>query len=1312
MTRVVRAVCRIFVFSLTIGVAMAQMRNSTITGTVTDQSGAVVANATVRVTNRQTNTVSATNTNAAGIYTVPYLPQGEYKVTVEAPGFQTYISSGIVVATNGTVQADVGLTVGATRQMVEVKAAAAQLQTQSSTVAGGVGSHVIDTIPNITNNPLYYATLAAGVVPSPGMYDTHDLGVGFADRQEYSAIRINGGMVGTNDVQLDGVPVQEAAWHTAAVIPNSDALQEVRVQTNNLPADIGGGQGVIQMVTKSGTSSFHGDLNYVVRNEAFNANGFANDLKGIPKGKYRVNEGGGSIGGPVIIPKLINGKDKMFFFFAFDRLTNTQPVQFLSTVPTAAERQGDFSSTMIQGNNGSPTPVTIYNPWSAVLVPGSTNVYQRQPFLDANGNPTENLANAVLQPKSPFPGSGAMGAIDPYALLYFNGFPTANHGNFNGANSGTDPYNDNNYYFSGTAPTIRNNLNTRLDIKLGTKNSFYASGGMQNGIIDGANQWGSYGTNLGFYQMSANDISDFNPYVSLGDVITLNATTLIDLHVGMQRVGAKAAYPAPTSFDAAKYASYGMPAEIQQYIPIYGVAPSAGSFSNYKWGGSLGLNNDEWDRKNEHQTNWNIAGSITKVTGKWTLKGGADFRVYLGDWADIEFGTPALEPWDESANTTAQYADQSGNPYGAPYNTTPQQDGYWGGNAAIGTMGWRLDPGSALKPALAAKYMALFTQNDWKATNRLTLNLGLRYEVQPGPTERHNHIYDVDLGVINPYAEGFVSPGVTNPLATYGAFAFAGTGTYPRNLWDTQWNNISPRLGAEFRLTDSTALRGGWGRMYAPSNTGYNASYIVYGGAAFTGGTEPLPYGPSPNGLPVATFDQAASSEYFPAGGAVQAPDLYGNANGSANVDYFLRHGFKNAIMDQWNLTLEQRFHGWLASAGYVGSKGSDLGWRLYPLNGTFNIPDTTLQSWRSQWISSSGAINPAAVQIPNPLPALIGHASGDIGHSTISVMESEEGYLGLLGQTAYESAGRSMYNALELRLSHPFGNGLTTQFVYDWSHAAGLAAGDNGNYAESQTGTFGSFTGFAPGGGYNFRDLQPATLSFDTPQRFLGIVTYNPPFGKGKRFASSNKAISAVAGGWTLGTVVTLQSGVPWGPSCSSAGSQNGGCIPTGQPLLLPKSLRGWYNGTTPVTLPDGRTFTPPEFSYLYWNPDAFTAPVVQFPNGNYAIDQYWYGTTPTYMGSLRLPYTKNVNFTLERSVNLTERFKLHFLAQATNLFNNSNFLPGALTDNNFGNVFTSPGTLSQGARIGGNADPSAGLLNPTMMYGREITLSMRLIF
>ena len=344
--------------------------------------------------------------------------------------------------------------------------------------------------------------------------------------------------------------------------------------------------------------------------------------------------------------------------------------------------------------------------------------------------------------------------------------------------------------------------------------------------------------------------------------------------------------------------------------------------------------------------------------------------------------------------------------------------------------------------------------------------------------------------------------------------------------------------------------------------------------------------------------------------------------------------------------------------------------------------------------------------------PALIGNASGDIGHSTISTLESEEAYLGLLGQTAYESAGKSLYNALELRLSHPFGNGLTTQFVYDWSHASGLAAGDNGNYAESQTGTFGNFSGFAPGGSYNFRDLQSATLSFDTPQRFVGIVTYQLPFGKGKRFVSSNKAINAVTGGWTLGSVVTLQSGLPWGPDCSS--SQNGGCIPTGQPLLVPKSMRHWYNGTTPVTLPDGRTFTPGEYTYLYWNPDAFTSPVVQFPNGSYAVDQYWYGTTQTYMGSLRLPYIKNVNFTLERSVNLTERVKLHFVAQATNLLNNTNFLPSAVTDNSFGTVFTNlqPADISSGAKIGENADPSAGLLHPTIMYPREVQLSMRLTF
>jgi len=191
-----------------VGIASAQVRNGTITGTVTDQNGAVIPKANVTVTNEDTGISEKTVSGAAGDYSVPYLPQGRYSVSVDASGFETFRATGIAIQTDATVRIDANLKVGAATVVIQVQASAAQLQTENATVTEGVGEQVIDSVPNITNNPLYYATLGAGVVPAPGMYDTKDLGVGYQARQEYSAIRINGGMLGTDDVTLDGVPIK------------------------------------------------------------------------------------------------------------------------------------------------------------------------------------------------------------------------------------------------------------------------------------------------------------------------------------------------------------------------------------------------------------------------------------------------------------------------------------------------------------------------------------------------------------------------------------------------------------------------------------------------------------------------------------------------------------------------------------------------------------------------------------------------------------------------------------------------------------------------------------------------------------------------------------------------------------------------------------------------------------------------------------------------------------------------------------------------------------------------------------------------
>jgi hypothetical protein len=285
------------------------------------------------------------------------------------------------------------------------------------------------------------------------MYNSSKLGVGYQDRQAMSAVRINGGQMGSNDVQVDGVSVLGAAWHETTIVPDRDALQEVRVTTNTFAADLGNGQGLISMITKSGTNQFHGTLRYRLRNEGLNANGLNNNLRGIARPKYRLDEGGGTVGGPVIIPKLYNGKDKLFFFTSYNRLSHSFPVVYQGRVPTELERKGDFSQTMVADNSGRPVNAQNFDPFSAVPYQGSPTVFIRTPY------PGNRVSN---------PGK--------YGLKLLGSYPLPN-------NPPTDLFGNNNYMFRGSAPVVRQSFASRVDFHPGSKHSIYASGGFSSGSI-------------------------------------------------------------------------------------------------------------------------------------------------------------------------------------------------------------------------------------------------------------------------------------------------------------------------------------------------------------------------------------------------------------------------------------------------------------------------------------------------------------------------------------------------------------------------------------------------------------------------------------------------------------------------------------------------------------------------------------------------------------------------------------------------------------------------------------------------------------
>ena len=420
--------------------ANAQIRSGTITGLATDPSGAVIVGADVTVTNTGTHETYSTTTTDTGLYTVPYLPTGTYSVSVTKAGFETITVNDLLLNPGATAKADVTLKLGATAAKVEVSAAVQQLQTQSSTISAGVSALVVENIPNITENPLYYTTLENNVQPrnelatSVGMGTYNNaFGIGVAGRAEFSAIGVNGGRAFTNDIQLDGLPITGDGFNEAAIIPNQEGLQEVRVISNNFTADYGHGQAVLEMTTKSGTNAFHGQVNYLMRNDGLNANSFSNNQLGISKQALLMNNVGGAIAGPI-------WKNKLFFFSSFHYLTYNDGVSNLITVPTALERVGNFTQTMQKGPNGQPSPAQIFNPYSVTQI--GANLYQRAPITPAIVTP------GLLPDPSAFT-----------AATFINSFwPMPNH-------APADVYNTNNFQYSVVNTVRRTTSQNRIDFK-------------------------------------------------------------------------------------------------------------------------------------------------------------------------------------------------------------------------------------------------------------------------------------------------------------------------------------------------------------------------------------------------------------------------------------------------------------------------------------------------------------------------------------------------------------------------------------------------------------------------------------------------------------------------------------------------------------------------------------------------------------------------------------------------------------------------------------------------------------------------------
>jgi hypothetical protein len=462
-------------------------------------------------------------------------------------------------------------------------------------------------------------------------------------------------------------------------------------------------------------------------------------------------------------------------------------------------------------------------------------------------------------------------------------------------------------------------------------------------------------------------------------------------------------------------------------------------------------------------------------------------------------------------------------------------------------------------------------------------------------------------------------------------------------------------------------------------------------------------------------LNQASNTYVVPPPGPVQAAANYG---GTGSVTIFNRTQYKTGHTDQWNFFIEQQLTStWLVNAGYVGSMGGVLPWRGFLLNGPFAVAPGTLAAWRASWIASNGSSDPAQAQVANPMPGLIGKAAGDSGGATISAMESQEPYVGLLNVTDYPSIGSSAYNSFVAKVQHSTSHGLQFGANYTWAKATGLVGNSaTQTFAESQ-----QTNAVGPTGGVDYNNIKNnhSILDYDIANRFVLNGSYALPFGKGK-FFGSNKVVNEFIGDWSTTAALVLQGGQPWGPNCtaetnSAAGTLNGRCNRVaGQPLLLPASAQRYYNGVETLTLPDGRIITPPVNTFMKWNPDAFSTPTVTFANGKSAQDQYQPGSTPLSFGNMRTPGVQNLNLSVIKRFPITERTSFDLHVNATNALNHTNhtFVSNTgVTTNNLVGPITAAATATNTA-VGQNNNLAFGSFGLTTLEARQLTVQANFTF
>jgi len=1163
-----------FVLVLGTSLAWAQLYSGSIVGVVADPSSAVIPNAKVTLLDADKGYTFNATTDSTGRYLFRAVQPGSYKLTVVAEGFQIQTRTGITIVINQNTSVDFTLQLSTGAQSVNITTEAPLLSTQDSVTGQVLDRKLINDLPNVGRDVMNLAYL------TPGVVTTQNGGNPGGGNNFVS----NGGRNATADVLMDGITTtnfdQNSGHQNMIYQAPLDAIEEFKVQTSNFSAEFGfSGAAIVNMVTRSGTNEFHGSLHEAFRNQVLDANDFFDNEAGNPIPGLRRNQFGGTVGGPI-------KKNKTFFFFDYDGIREISQSSASGGMPSAAERQGNFGE--LCGYNGgtfdkngmcSSPAGQLWDPYSGTY---NANVggAVRSTYI-----PFNNMATFMSGGNANLNGTGYQlparpgNLIDPVAAKMIQYFPIPNLA------VGTPNYQ---YYYNWIASGSNINKNDQWDLKIDHRFSDKSL------LTAKYSQQSSYSHGYNFY----GNVTD--PFTSgpapgtahafaITENYTFSPTVLLSFSYGFTRnwglqPGISGDYK---NLDPVKL--LGLPAYMDRGYP-----PALPDVNiNDSYGTNIGT--QPWSYYLNGDLTHHLQATLSWVKGSHELKFGGEGRMHRGNYAN---------PGPTGGNFPYDYTGTSQDPnYGdggdamASFMTGFSGDG--SGNGEYEIANW-----VATQNFQAGGYV----QDNWKISRKLTLNIGMRYDITFPRTERYNNMQWDD-------------PNVVSPLQVPGLGTLHGGEIYAspsdRTNYELDAKDFQPRIGFAWQPLSKTVIRGGYGIFYSTSKVG-SAGPGAWG---WEGYVKDTPWITTYNNDGATPWGRL--SDPFPNVGPALPP---GNSLGLLNdVGYYAWGPIKSISMtpyeQTWSMGFERELPGdMVLDTTYVGKKGTHL---YFGGAGNLDFLGPQIEHY------SAGQIAGLLTYVNNPFYGVVKDPNSFLSAPTVQAFQLQlpfPQYSGFGGDAP--PYANSIYHALQSRLDKKFSHGVEFLANYTWSKAIDDASATDQNI---------DFKGI---GKSHLQDpnnyaLERSVSAYNATHLVNLSYVYELPFGKGKMVGNNwNPVFNIVLGGWQFNGIWTFASGFPL-----TLGLAGGFSLPT-------------YGSQQPDVIGRPQRNTGSDWLNNYFsNPDVFIAP-----------PHYTVGNAPRTLPYINAPGQENATLSLfkEFPVNrIHEGTRLEFRFEALNALNRVQFAP-----------------------------------------------------